>query len=109
MANYIEDSKMLPSRFVNFTSRYNNSTVVYYVIDGQRKITFETYDKPSYPASPSDRFMLLSVYEEYRPDLVSLKVYGTTDYWWTILEANGISDIFDFKTGLTIKIPSQPF
>jgi hypothetical protein len=81
MANYVEDSKMQPGRFVNFTSRYNNSAVIYYVIDGERKITFETYNKPNYPATANDRFMLLNAQYEYRPDLVSLKVYGTTDYW----------------------------
>lgn len=109
MANYIEETNMQPNRFVDFTSRYNNSKVVYYVINGERKIAFETYNKPSYASLPSDRFMLITSYEQYRPDLVSLKVYGTTDYWWTILEANNISDIFDFKTGLTIRLPSSPF
>lgn len=109
MINYIEPSNMLPSRFVNFTSRYNNSTVVYYVTNGIRKITFETYKKQNYPSSQSDKFILLTPQYEYRPDLVSLKVYSTTDYWWVIMEANNINDVFNFKSGLTIRVPPQPF
>lgn len=109
MINYIVDSNLPASRFVNFTSRYSNSTVVYYVINNNKKIAFKTYVKASYPVGPNDRFMLIPSQYEYRPDLASLKVYGTTDYWWALMEANNINDVFNFKTGLTIRIPSQPF
>ena len=109
MANSIEDSKMKTSRFVSFTSRYNDSRVVYYNINGTKKIAFETYKKNLYPASSNDRFMFLKPQHEYRPDLVSLKVYGSEDFWWRIMEANNIKDVFEFKAGITIRIPAQPF
>lgn len=41
-------------------------------------------------------------YEDYmRPDLISLKIYGTQDYWWIILRCNPkIEDIWnDFVAG----------
>jgi len=44
---------------------------------------------------------------EFRPDLVSYKVYSTPDYWWKILEFNGMMDIFDFKNGRNIRLPSN--
>lgn len=40
-----------------------------------------------------------------RPDLISLKLYGTIDYWWMLMRANGISDVFnDLFVGLKIKV-----
>lgn len=47
-------------------------------------------------------------YEDYmRPDLISLKIYGTQDYWWVILKCNPeIEDIWnDYNvTGDTITV-----
>lgn len=36
-------------------------------------------------------------YDDYlRPDLLSLKIYGTQEYWWIILKCNpGFDDIFN--------------
>ena len=39
------------------------------------------------------------------PEIVSNKVYGSPDFWWKIMEANNIKDIFDFKTGINIRLP----
>lgn len=44
--------------------------------------------------------------EQYRPDVVAYNVYGDARFAWIIMSANNISDIFDFKTGLIITIPS---
>jgi Base plate wedge protein 53 len=42
-----------------------------------------------------------------RPDLISYKVYQTTDYWWLILYVNDIHDpLNDIKSGQVIKIPN---
>ena len=107
MANYVEESNLFASRFVNFSSRYDEAKVYYYVIDGNRKISFETYKKKPYKNSNKDIFMLLTPKYEYRPDLVSLDVYGVVDYWWKVMEVNNIKDIMEFKTGKTIRIPSD--
>jgi hypothetical protein len=107
MAQSIGAANLPTSNFVDNTSRYNSSTVIYYG-DG-RKLTFTTYKKQSYPTSPDDRFMVISKGYEYRPDLVSNKVYGLVSYWWKILEANDMKDIWDFKVGTNIRIPALVF
>jgi hypothetical protein len=40
---------------------------------------------------------------------VSLETYGVVDYWWKILEANNMKDIFDFKSGVNIRLPGSIF
>ena len=72
-----------------------------------RKITFSTYKKRSQVTSETDSFLTITKAFEFRPDLVSYKVYSTPDYWWKILEFNGMMDIFDFKNGKNIRLPSN--
>lgn len=104
MANYIEyASNLVPDLYVVPTSRYLNSRVVYY--GSQKKMTFNTYKRQEIPESEDDKYMLITAGYEYRPDLVSQKVYFTPDYWWRIMEANNIKDILDFKSGITVRIP----
>ena len=52
----------------------------------------------------SKRFVTPS--SRYRPDLVAAEAYGSTDFWWKIMEANNIKDVFNFKAGLNIIIPN---
>ncbi len=107
MANYYEETKINPRQFVPVTSRYANQTVVYYT---ERKLlTYKTYKKATYTTSQKDRFMVVNKYYEYRPDLVSFDVYGTPDFWWKVLEANNINDVFNFKAGLNIRLPGSVF
>jgi hypothetical protein len=104
MANYIEYATNLVSElYVVPTSRYVNSLVVYY--GNQKKMTFDTYKKTQIEENQDDKYMLITAGYEYRPDLVSQKVYYTPDYWWRIMEANNIIDVLDFKQGITIRIP----
>lgn len=47
--------------------------------------------------------------QQYRPDLLSYDLYGSSSYWWTIvmLNRNAIKDpIRDLKTGTLIKVIS---
>lgn len=107
MANPIEYTNINPTTYVTVSSRYVNSRVIYY---GQlRRITFTTYKKHDIPEAPTDRFAVIPAGMEYRPDRMSQEYYGTPDFWWKILEANGITDIFDFKTGKTVRLPSNIF
>ena len=55
--------------------------------------------------SDNDRFMQINSSTEYRPDIVSYVSYGMSELWWYIMEANGIKDIYDFKSGITLRIP----
>jgi hypothetical protein len=107
MPNQISSTNFRASSYVSTLSRYINSTVVYY--GKNNLITFKTYTKNKYPESPNDKFTVIPGGMEYRPDLVSQQAYGTVDFWWKIMEANSIMDIFDFKSGLTIRLPNSIF
>lgn len=105
MANFIEATAIDPKRFVNFSSRYSNAEVYYYTEN--KLLTFGTYKKEEIPLSERDKYFVITSSTEFRPDLVSLSAYGTVDFWWKIMEANGIKDIFQFKSGINIRIPDN--
>jgi hypothetical protein len=105
MANYYELTNISPLKFVTFTSRYSENRISYY--KDEKYLVFNTYKKNKYDENSSDRYMIITKGYEYRPDLVSQKVYGFPDWWWKILEANNIKDIYDFKSGLNIKVPES--
>lgn len=107
MANKITETRLTADAFVDFTSRYSTSKVIYY--GDNNIITFETYKRNPIISGSKDRFYLITDATQYRPDLVSYKAYGVSSYWWKIMEANNMKDISDFKSGLTIKIPENLF
>lgn len=52
-------------------------------------------------------YYLVREEEVYRPDIISQRLYGTTNYWWFIMWYNGISDIWnDLRAGLVLKYPN---
>lgn len=102
MANYIERVNFSARKYVTPTSRYVNSQPLYY--SDQKKLTFETYKRKNL-SSNNDVFTLISGGLEYRPDLVSYLQYGVVDFWWKILEVNNMKDIWEFKSGKTIRLP----
>lgn len=106
MANPIEyNTNVTPSEFVPKTSRYIESRIINY--SEAKILTFETYKKKEIPISPNDQVTVIPAGMEYRPDLISKATYGNTDFWWKIMEANKIKDIFDFKAGKTIILPEN--
>ena len=44
--------------------------------------------------------------EDGRPDLVSYRIYGHSQYWWILLIYNTIIDYSAIKTGDVLKYPS---
>jgi hypothetical protein len=57
----------------------------------------------------TDEYMEITNKYHLRPDLMSYDLYGTTDYWWVLMERNIdiIRDpIFDFTKGKKIWVPS---
>lgn len=103
MANLVEVSNLPASKFVLPSSRYFNSDVLYYT---ERKlVTFETYKRGTYTPTTQDQFYVIEKGYEYRPDLISHRKYGLVDFWWKILEANGMTDILEFKAGTNIVLP----
>lgn len=107
MANYLEKTNLLARRYVSNLSRYIDSPV--YFLGDEKKITFGSYKRHSFPFNEDDKYTVLTIGYEYRPDLLSYDSYGTVDLWWILLEANNISDIFDFQAGTNIRIPSNTF
>jgi hypothetical protein len=104
MANsFVYSDSLIAADYVVTTSRYNSSSVGFY--GPQAKITFNIYQRKEITQSVDDRFMQITPGYEYRPDLVSQKAYGMPDYWWLILQANNINDVYQFTTGKTIRIP----
>lgn len=103
----IERSNVLASQIVATGSRYENSPVIFY--GEQRFLTFETYIRRNYEPTGNENVMIINKGVEYRPDLVSYDYYGFSDHWWRILEANGMKDIFEFKAGVTIMLPTIGF
>lgn len=103
MANFYEETDILPEKFVTPTSRYMESKVVYYTERGL--LTFNTYKRSENVPSENDKYMVITPGYEYRPDLLSQQAYGVVDFWYRIMEANNIYDIYDFKAGRNIVIP----
>lgn len=101
----IEDAVNLNKQnFIDSNSRYQNSGLIYW---GQQKyLTFKTYKRKKYTLSNQDKFWVIPTGLDYRPDIVSLKAYGTVGYWWVLLEANGMLSIMEFVGGKNIIIPS---
>jgi hypothetical protein len=105
MSNYYERTSIQPSKFVGVSSRYAESEVVYYTEN--KLLTFKIYKKNSYTPSANDKYTVITKGYEYRPDLLSNQAYGTPDFWWKILEVNGMKDIFEFRSGENIVIPNN--
>lgn len=42
-----------------------------------------------------------------RPDIISQRLYGTTNYWWFLMWFNGVSDVWnDLRAGMVLKYPA---
>jgi len=87
------------------SSRYMRSRV--YVFEGSDKMSFEIYKRVPIPLSENDRYTVVEAQHQYRPDLMSYEIWGFSDYWWVLLAANNIWDIYDFKIGTNIRIPNS--
>ena len=108
MANQITITNINPrTQLVAATSRYADSQVMYY--GALNRMTFNTYKKRRQSTSSNDRYTVVTAGREYRPDLLSYDFYGTPDFWWKIMEANNIKDIYDFKAGINVWLPENIF
>lgn len=104
MSQVIEVSNTTVDQVTAVGSRYRKGqNVIYY---GDRKfVTFDLYIRDKYQQTGAEKVMVITKGVEYRPDLVSFDFYGFSENWWRILEANKMSDVFDFKAGKTILLP----
>jgi hypothetical protein len=44
--------------------------------------------------------------EDNRPDLISYRIYGNTQYWWIILLYNNLTSNEDIVGGMTLNYPA---
>lgn len=108
VANKVEVADNLAtSSFVDVNSRYLSSAILFY--GEQRFLTFETFKRQAIPETSADTFTVISKAIEYRPDLLAHRAYGISGLWWKILIANKMSDIWQFKAGVNIRIPGNIF
>ena len=108
MSNTITTTILQPTNgYVPGSSRYANSEIIYY--GDLNKLTFTTYVRKAFAPTPQDMFTVVTAGTEYRPDLVSMQMYGTVDFWWKIMETNQIYDIFEFKTGTNLRLPANVY
>jgi hypothetical protein len=85
------------------TSRYYERYLLRY--GEHKKLAFQIYRKKNLKFSPSDLYYEITKEAEFRPDLVSNQTYGVPDYWWKIMEMNGMKDILEFRAGRNIRLP----
>ncbi len=85
------------------TSRYASSPVVHY----EGKVTYPIYRKPKISFAPNDQHYEITHEVEFRPDIVSYRMYGAPDFWWKIMEMNGMKDILEFRAGRNIILPGS--
>lgn len=105
MANFIKLTGLSARKFVNASSRYLDAKVYYY--SDNKHLTFEIYKRKINIPSEDDQWLEITKPVEYRPDLVSTEIYGAPDFWWRILEYNGMKDILEFQAGKNIKLPGD--
>ena len=61
-----------------------------------------------YPYKSSDDLEhIVEARENCRPDIIAEEAYGDPRLAWVILSANNLSDLFDLRTGMRIRIPSS--
>ncbi|MCQ2209654.1 MAG: hypothetical protein MJZ34_05130 [Paludibacteraceae bacterium] len=85
-------------------SRYNLSYFLdTNVVDGQKEFDFSSLPQIE---SISDQIYIVKDSDYARPDVISWNVYGNCEYWWILMEFNGISDIWhDLIPGTILKCP----
>jgi len=105
MANWIRFLPTLASEHVGPSSRYIRHKLLHYT--EEKKIAFEIYKRPNRPMAGNEEWLEITEAVQYRPDLVSEEIYGTPDFWWSIMEFNGMKDILEFKAGTNIRIPGD--
>lgn len=54
---------------------------------------------------PRQSDMYITYRSEDRLDLISSRIYGNSEFYWVILEANGYSLEFDIEPGEILRVP----
>lgn len=89
-------------------ARYNNTSP--YFNTPQNEINLGVFVPRPITAEQDDQEYTIERTYAYRPDLLSYDLYGTPRLWWVFAQRNPdqLEDsIYDFKPGVTIKLPKQ--
>ena len=56
----------------------------------------------------SYKFWTITSKYQYRPDLISVKFFGTPELWWVLSEFNKFKrPLQDFETNVVLKVPNR--
>ena len=89
-------------------NRYQYYDIIYDENISTYRIGLGYENLPSFPRGELDTFYVIENSVQHRPDLISLKFYGTTKLWWVIATENNIQHpIKDLTAGTTIRIPDS--
>lgn len=66
--------------------------------------SFGEWRPPSYGNVP-ERLYVMTQDDLDRPDLIAYRYYGTSEFWWVILDYNKVTDPFSLKVGDRLRIP----
>lgn len=76
-------------------------------IDSNKELDYLNHNYTEMKLETATTFTIPRVFS-FRPDLISLRFYGNYHLGWLIANHNNFLDpLFDFKEGITIKIPDM--
>ena len=88
-------------------SRYNS---VRTLLNEDQLVVQQSWDIPDIPVMTSDRYFDVTIEFAHRPDLISLKYYGTEQLYWVIAAANDLVDPFAETTvNKKLRIPDRDY
>lgn len=86
-------------------NRYKNK-INLITMNGTRVIEFIKQSQLVLPKGEGDKYYFVDSSKRYRPDLISLEMYGTPNLYWVILACNNLSHPLQVKTNMTLRIPA---
>ena len=89
-------------------SRYNRENFAEkYIINNINEVDLPINNFNNFNFEGNDSYYNVTESDIQRPDLISYKIYGTTDKWWVIMKYNKISDVWnDLFVGMILEVPS---
>lgn len=95
-------SVTVPSVSLNDSSRYRKIATIH----SSRGSHLKFMRKGFYNFSYSEVTYYITKATEFRPDIVSVEMYGDPRYAWAILCANGMKSFFEFTCDQYIMVPT---
>lgn len=75
--------------------------------DGIQEYDFLLSNWDLFQINTNITFNTVQVLDIQRPDYMSLRIYGSSEYWWILCKYNKIDDIWnDLYVGMDLVVPS---